>query len=261
MNLFQAVFLGILQGLTEFLPISSSGHLAIFQFFFGIKKPILLFDILLHVATLVSILIFFWKDIVNLILFKKPRLAILIITASVPTAAIGFLFKDFFEGMFTSIGFVGCMLILTGIWLLVASIVDRILVVKTSDEGYINWWQALLIGLAQGIAIAPGISRSGATISTALICGVKRNDAVRFSFILSIPAILGAFFFKIKDVNLEVMPVGILTTLVAMVFAAITGIFSIKFLLKILNWGRLYIFSVYCIAIGLWVYIASRFIR
>jgi len=255
MSLSHAIFLGIVQGLTEFLPISSSGHLVFFQSLFGMKEPQLFFDVMLHFGTLLAVVIYFRRDIGGIIrgigstvTGKRKneegiRLFFLIFIASIPTGLMGFLLKDWFESLFSRPGIVGGMLLITG------SILWLTRWVKREDRRLdkMRWIDAILIGVAQGIAIIPGISRSGATISMGLFCGLNRELAGRFSFLLSIPAILGAMFLELWKVSSmpELQAVSIGT---AMAFLA--GFLSLAFLMKVIQMGKIYNFSYYCWGIG-----------
>ncbi len=247
MSILRALLSGVLQGLTEFLPVSSSGHLVLLHKYFGFQEPPLLFDIFLHIGTLLAVIIFFWRDILN-VFGKKRRWLGLIIAGCIPTAVIGFFFYGTFKDLFGSLRGVGAMLIITGFWLWIPYL--PLFKKKQSD---LRLPQALLIGLAQGIAIAPGISRSGATISTGLIFGMEKETAVRFSFLLSIPAILGALAFEsIKSPEKVISAsTSLLPLLTGMLAALIVGILSIRLLLAVVKKGRLYYFSPYCIILGI----------
>ena len=196
MGIFQAIIFGIVQGITEFFPISSSGHLVILQALMGLKEPQLAFDIFLHLGTLLSILIFFRKDILRLF-GEDKRLFLLLVIASIPTFIIGFLFKDTVERFFAMPKVVGSMLGLTGAWLVLASLYTKRQPVK-KGPGILN---SILIGIAQGVAIMPGISRSGATIATGILTGLDRELSFKFSFLLAIPAILGASILKAHEIG------------------------------------------------------------
>ena len=267
MDLFQAIILGIIQGLTEFLPVSSSGHLVIFQNLFGLKEPELFFDISVHVGTLAAIVIFFWKEIWAIIIslahfsalaLKKrisfhsvyedadAKLAILIVVGSIPTAIIGILFHKIADTLFSSVVLVGFMLIITG------SLVWGTRWIK-KDRKNINDFSvrdALIIGLVQGIAIIPGISRSGSTIAVGLFLGLNRETAARYSFLLSIPAILGAAALSLNHLSAHnVLPLKV--TLFGAFTSCIVGYWALKLLIKIVKHGRMQIFAPYCWAIGI----------
>lgn len=249
MTVLHAMFLGLVQGLTEFLPISSSGHLVIAQHFLNVNDGGLFFEVLLHVATLTAVIVAYWEDLWELL--KKPfqKYTYLLIAGTIPTGIIGLAFKDDFDVLFSSVQTVGYMLLVTGVILLFAEYVSRI--VFPSDKA--KYWQAILIGLAQGLAITPGISRSGTTIATGMLVGLKREEAARFSFLMSIPVILGAAILEGKDVVMtqHIDPSLFLPYLMGAITAAISGYFAIKLLLGILNKGKLYYFSIYCWIVGI----------
>lgn len=250
MNIAQGVILGVVQGLTEFLPVSSSGHLVI------VSKLLMLpanvpFDIALHIATLLAVSIFFIGDILLMIraVFltrdaKDPyfRLAMLIIIASIPTAIIGFTLKDIFEEMFSSVFAVGFFLMLTGILILLAETYGKAR--KGIDK--ISFVDSVIIGIAQGCAIAPGLSRSGTTISASLLLGLERKLALRFSFLLSIPAILGASIFKSKAILHNISP----QLLAGFIAAAISGYIAIWLFMKMIEKKSIRIFAYYCLIAG-----------
>lgn len=246
MSLFQAIILGVVQGVTEFFPVSSSGHLVILQALFGIKEPMLTFDIILHFGTLVSIAIFFHKDILDL--FERERKTLLyLIIASIPTFIIAFLFKDTVEKLFGMPKQVGFMLLLTGAWLIFVTFRSK-KITQGTNPGILN---SFLIGVAQGIAIIPGISRSGATIGAGLAAGLKRETAFKFSFLLAIPAIAGACLFKAHKIALVTTGPEGLCFLAGGIAAAITGILTLKALLKLVIHNKLHIFGIYCIIAGI----------
>jgi undecaprenyl-diphosphatase len=266
MNIFQAIILGIIQGLTEFLPVSSSGHLVLFQHLFGLKEAELFFDISVHIGTLVAVFIFFRKDIYAIILSvlsyckmvfitgsfspanddSDLRLALLIIIGSIPTAIIGLLFHKIADQLFSSVLIAGSMLILTGIILFFTRFV------RSPDKGisHFSAKDALVIGISQGLAIMPGLSRSGTTIATGLFLGLNHEIAARYSFLLSIPAILGASLLSFGDLSGSAT-VSVKTAVTGAVASCIVGYFALNFLFYIVRRGRLHYFSPYCIAIGI----------
>jgi len=256
LNSFTAIILGIVQGLTEFLPISSSGHLVIFQSLFNVKENQLTFSIFLHFGTLLPIIIIFWQDIKDIILFKKEkrRLTYLILIAIIPTAFIGIFFEDFFAGLFSSVINVGFMLIITGLLLFLAE-------KWTAGSKHVEdlkSWQAILVGVAQGIAILPGISRSGLTIVASLFQKLSREDAARFSFLISIPVIGGAGLLELKDLfGNATVNIDITNVILGVTAAMISGYFAIKYLLHILHEGSLIIFSYYCWFVGIIIILAG----
>lgn len=268
MDVLQAIIIGIVQGLTEFLPISSSGHLVLVPEIMGVTSS-LAFDTLLHVGTLVAVVTYFWSDIVHMIrsfissltdipggnfrngIDEDPykRLAWMVIIGTIPAGLAGVLFKDFFESLFSSITAVGFFLIVTGLLLwgserISARIREKLPVEKLGVR------DSLIIGGAQALAIAPGISRSGATISAGLFLGFERELAARYSFLLSIPAILGAAIIQVKDISAGMDLLGA-SMIAGFVASAISGYIAIKFLLKLIKERDLYVFAYYCFALGL----------
>ncbi|MFH1854730.1 MAG: undecaprenyl-diphosphate phosphatase [Candidatus Omnitrophota bacterium] len=239
MTFIEAVISGIVQGVTEFLPVSSSGHLVILHKLIGLKDPQLTFDIFLHLGTLTAVFVVFSKDIVSLFTTKK-KIGFYILVASVATAVFVFIFSKTAMAAFRNGKLVGAMLILTGVWLILGSFV------RFGTSG-LTGFKSFLIGLAQGVASIPGISRSGATISTALFLGVEPRSAARFSFLLSIPAIIGAFLFKVKEGGFSGFNV---SYIFGFFTSCIIGILSLKLLLRLLERDRFYFFGFYCILIG-----------
>ena len=248
MPTYLILILGIVQGLTEFLPVSSSGHLVLAQHFLpGFSEPPVAFDVTLHLGTLLSLIVFFRKDIIQMLksfFIKKGDenassrwLALMIIAGSVPTGLIGIAFEDVFEGLFGNHTLVPFMFAVTGILLFAA---ERVKARRKEEIKRIGLKEALIIGLVQGIAIIPGISRSGATISTGLVLGASRNEAARFSFLLSIPAVAGAFLLKVHEIEIFDFHY-----IFGALIAAFVGIFAIYLTLKIVLFKRLWIFSAY----------------
>ncbi|KUK10369.1 MAG: Undecaprenyl-diphosphatase [Clostridia bacterium 41_269] len=251
MNYIQAAFLGIIQGLTEFLPISSSGHLVIMQYLMGIQNSELTFEVLVHFATLLAVIAIYRRDIIELL--KKPfqHYNYLIIAGTIPTAIIGLSFEEQFEKMFSTVKIVGFMLIITGILLFIAEYLSRKNQFKSNSDNF-NYLHAVVIGIGQGLAITPGISRSGITIALGLMLGLSRSSAAKYSFLLSIPAVLGATILKCRDlIILNEANLNLSSYLVGAVFAGISGYFAIKILLKILHSKKLSYFSIYCWTVGL----------
>ncbi len=254
MTLEQAIALGALQGATEFLPVSSSGHLALAQSMISnFSQPGVLFDVLLHVGTMIAVMIYFWRDIRDLATapFRKDEEAIrhrkmllLLIAGSVPTAIIGLTGKDFATGLFHNIPVVAVMLLVTGAILFISERLRK-------DEGKkeIGYVDALITGVAQGLAIIPGISRSGSTIACLLLRGIDGETAARFSFLLAMPAIFGATLLSLDD--LQKVSSGQLTNYIVGTGASLViGLLSIHFLLAIIRRKRLYFFALYCWAVG-----------
>ena len=256
----QALILGIVQGATEFLPVSSSGHLVLVPWLFGWGDPGLAFDATLHLGTLVAVVAYFARELWSLLkalvsslkdrsLAGEPdrRIAWLLVAGSLPAAASGILLEEFFEKLFAEPLWVGVLLVCTGVLLALGerwSARDR----RMSNLG---WVDATIVGVGQALAIAPGISRSGATISAGLWRGLERSEAARFSFILSVPVVLGAGLFKLLD--LLATPWVLRSpwlVLLGFLAAAVSGFVSIRFLLSYLRRRRLYAFAAYCWAAG-----------
>lgn len=250
MTILQGIILGIIQGLTEFLPVSSSGHLVLFQKIFGLQEGNMTFNIAVHIATLISVVFVFREDILKIL--KKPfaKLPLLILTATIPAAVMGFAFSDFFENLYHTGAGLGLAFIVTGICLWYAESLRS----KNKNLTKMNYLDATVIGFAQGLAILPGVSRSGLTLASSLIRGLNRKFALKFSFLMSIPVILGA---ALKD-GYDLLKVGnsinasieILPLLAGMAAAAIFGYLTIKFMLKIFSKVTLKVFSYYVFALG-----------
>ena len=267
MQPIQAILLGVIQGLAEFLPVSSSGHLVLMQNLFGFSEPEVLFDISLHIGTLIAVCIVFFSEILSILkaLLSLPgliktsgsmkqlyqdnepvRMATLIVLGSIPTALLGLLFHKVVDQLFGSVWIVGIMLIITGtlLWL------TRRFRIKGRPLKGTTIKDALIIGLVQGLAIMPGISRSGSTISVALFMGINREVAGRYSFLLSIPAILGALVLSLGSPAVQTTVSGGMF-LMGTLTAGIVGFGALKVLLHLVNRGRLHLFAPYCWLLGI----------
>ena len=269
-TIIQAIVLGMVQGLTEFLPVSSSAHLVFFTEIFGLQQNVA-FDTLLHLGTLLAVVGYFWKDLTIIISsfisslidifhgrFKEglketpfKKLSWLLLIGTIPAGIMGILLKSEFEALFNSTVYVGIFLLVTGFLLWGAERVKP----GEKDVEDITFKNALVIGIAQGIAIAPGISRSGATIAAGLFSGLNRELAARFSFLLSIPAILGAALVQMKDITS--FDTSAIVLIIGFTSAAIFGYLAIKLLLKIIKERSLMIFAYYCWIIGIITIIIS----
>ena len=247
MTLNQAIVSGALQGITEFFPISSNGHLVILHNLFNIEEPQLAFDIFLHLGTLLSIFLFFWTDIVGLAKRENRPMLLFIVVGSIPTAIIGISFKDAVEKTFAMPMVAGYMLMITGLWLILASVIGRR---NNSDGKGLTVSKSVAIGIAQGAAIMPGLSRSGLTIGTGMMAGLERQVAFKFSFLLAIPAITGAGILKVKDIYRAILGKETLAFVIGAFTAAIVGLVVIRALLGVVKANRLYIFGIYCIVIS-----------
>ena len=277
MTFLQSIILGLVQGLAEFLPISSSGHLALLQNFFGIREDnVLVFTVLLHLGTLVSVFIIYWKDIVELVieLFKTikdictgkglrinssptRRLGFMIIVATIPTTIIGLTLNDFFESLYASVIMIAVGLIFTGIILIVAERMGK----SNKDVMEMKFSHAIFIGCMQGLAIWPGISRSGSTLFGGLISGLERKFAVKFAFLISIPSILGSVILETPAAIAQGMDMSMLgPIIVGVVISALSGIFAIKAMIKVVSNKGLFGFSIYVWLVAAAVIVYTLFI-
>lgn len=267
----KSIILGIIQGLTEFLPVSSSGHLVIVKNLIGFKSPGVFFEILLHFATLLAIIIVFAKRIGKIIksLFsarirmknghwivtdKNLRFFFYLLWASIPSALVGIFLKSNIEKLFSQPLFVSIMLLITG------CVLFSLRFVRSEKLHEHNALSSTMIGITQAFSILPGISRSGVTISAGLWSGLSREEAAEFSFILVIPAILGALFLE-KEQFTQIVPKDFFIYLIGAMAAFIIGLISLIILLKVIKKGRLYFFSYYCWLIGfatLFLYFFTR---
>ena len=255
MDIISAFLLGLVQGLTEFLPISSSGHLVLSQHLLGFRESNLAFDILVHLGTLLAVIIYFRKDITSILLSSVGRSSgidgrrwiVMIIIGTIPTGIIGLAFKDHFEALFEQPRIVAFMLWITAILLALS---DRIQIKASKEESKLTVSRSLLVGIAQGLAIIPGISRSGSTITFGIFSGLDPNKAARFSFLLSIPAILGATLLEYKQF-LNATASDIPAYLVGTITAFASGYGAIYLLLKMVVKRKLWRFSIYLFLVGL----------
>ncbi len=246
MNIFEAIFLGMLQGLTEWLPVSSSGHLVIFQQFFNINPP-LIFNTALHMGTLVVILYVYHREVVNILksLLKgdvkseNGQLGLMLIAGTIPTFLIGIIFRTTLEAFFYSLEIVALAFILTGVILYSTK--------RGKNTRGLSFFDAILIGAAQGVAIIPGISRSGSTVGFGIIRDIKGEIAVKYSFLLSIPVIMGA---TIVEFNSSVQVDYLLPIALGTLTSMIMGYISYKVLVRFVNNRSLHNFAYYCWALG-----------
>ena len=286
MGIIEAIILGIIQGLAEFLPISSSGHLALAKAFFGFENGSVAFDVFLHLGTLVAVFAVFYKDIFELIKeffgividlfynlvtllsgkkrdFRKVigtpyrRFVMLVVVSTIPTAIIGVLLKDIVEEASATLIVPGICLLVTAVMLFVSDMLKD----GNKTEKNTSWLSALFIGACQGVATMPGISRSGTTITAGLVCGMKRDFVVKYSFLMSIPAILGAVVLEIPDMTDDLAKTPISSYIVGAAVSAIVGYICIKAMLVIVKKKKFKYFSYYCAAMGLIAVIGSFFIK
>jgi undecaprenyl-diphosphatase len=260
MSVWQAIILGTVQGLTEFLPVSSSGHLVLFQRLLGLESNVLTFDIFLHLATLVAVTAVFWKDIVSILRNPFGKLTWLLVIGTLPAVAFGFALKDIIDVLFRSGRTLGFEFILTGAALWFA---DSI---RTKDKGLEQTTaaDALWIGSAQAVAILPAVSRSGFTIAGALWRGLDRSFAAKFSFLLSIPAILGAAVLDVPEAVRRVRATGTLGVptiplLAGVLAAAAFGWLAVRWMIRVITTGRLRGFAIYVTVLGVLVILEQVF--
>jgi len=252
------LFLGIVQGATEFIPVSSSAHLVLVPWLAGWPNPGLLFDTIVHWGTLVGVLVYFRRQVWDLMVAwlgsilqrridsQEARLAWLIVLGTVPAAIMGTLWSDFFSALFDSPAKVAWLLLVTGAVLTLSEKIGN----RSRGLGSLSAIDALVVGLAQGLAIAPGISRSGFTMAAGLFRGLRREEIARYSFLLSIPIILGAGANQVGGLSQDSLAQQWLALLLGFCGAALTGFFCIAFLLSYLRSHRLYPFAVYCWLLG-----------
>jgi undecaprenyl-diphosphatase len=314
LSIIQSIVLGIIQGITEFFPISSSGHLVVFPYFFNWDYMPLYFTVTVHFATLAAVATFFYREIYRIIkavvlgiFIRKIRssgdfkIGIFIIIASIPAALAGFFLDDYIEGLFTRPLLVAVFLLITAFLLWIGEVrgariekkLDKSLGEKNNDDTYpkkkdskersgllgsiniaesatgmvrFNLFISTMVGIGQALAILPGISRSGATISAARFFGIKRSDAVRFSFLLSIPVILGSFIYELSRSYSIISVEGsaaVLNLITGFITAYASGFFAIKFLVYFTARKNLNVFAVYCVCLSAAIfifYLINRFI-
>jgi undecaprenyl-diphosphatase len=277
MNVLEAVILGAIQGLTEFLPVSSSGHLVLFQKILGISAPALFFDTLVHGGTLVAVFVVLWPDIWAILRRPIQPLAGYLILGTLPTVAAALVFNHAIEAAFESGAFLGFAFLVTSLFLALAEIFAK-KAARLRQKAEMTWVDALVIGIFQAIAIIPGVSRSGSTLSASLARGLDRNFAARFSFLLSIPAILGALVLQVKDLAdsagteiagtgvlggsapaVEAGSIGALALAAGTFSAAVVGFFAITIMLKLVRERSLWGFAAYTGILGLLV-LADRYL-
>ncbi|MCF8378982.1 MAG: undecaprenyl-diphosphate phosphatase [Bacteroidales bacterium] len=254
MNIFEAIFLGLIQGLTEFLPVSSSGHLEIGQALLGTSyQNNLLFTVVVHGATMLSTVVVFYSEIktltiegVNFKMNDSKKYLFLIFISMLPVLVVGLFFEDKIESFFGGdIHFVGAMLLVT------AGLLSLTYFAKKEGVKEIRFLDAFLMGLAQALAVLPGISRAGATISTGVILGNKREDVARFSFLMVLIPIIGANILSLRDMGgMESSSEGIWVLVAGFISAFFSGLFACKWMIKLVKKGKLIYFAVYCVIIG-----------
>ena len=247
MGILEVIILGVIQGITEFLPVSSSGHLVIAQKLLGISSPGNTLEILFHFGTLLSVIFVFFNEIKSIFVSLNERgtqiILVYLLIATIPAFFVGLVFKDYLLSIFDNVKLVGVALLFTGFMLVLSS---RF---KHSHKKH-SFFSSLAIGLVQALAIIPGISRSGATISMSIYLGIAPKEAAKFSFLLSIPIILGASLLGILELEDDGM-IGSLTIFMAIFTSFIVGILALKLLLKMLEFGKFHFFGIYCLGVGI----------
>lgn len=252
MNWFQALIFGLVQGLTEFLPVSSDGHLEIVKYLFGGVEESFLFTIVVHGATVLSILAVFWREILKLIggvmkftMNEETVYSLKLIVSMIPVAIVGFTMKDLVEGLFNAnMTFTGSMLLVTALFLFVGHFVRK----RTKE---ISYGGAFIMGIAQALAVLPGLSRSGSTISTGLMLGHNKDELTKFSFLMVIVPALGASFVEMITTKLSEVEVVVFPLIIAFLAAFVSGYFACRWMIKLVSRGKLIWFAVYCVLIGL----------
>ncbi len=251
MSIFESIILGIVQGLTEFLPVSSSGHLVLIQKIFGVDCNVLFFDTMLHVGTLAAVFVVLWKEIKAIL--KKPvqKMTGMLIAATIPAIIFVLVFNkyidDAFEGKYLGYGF-----LLTTAVLVLGELLCRL---TRKHSGEVTYPKSLIMGGMQALAVLPGLSRSGSTIAGGLMTGLSREKAANFAFLMSIPVILGSIVYQGYDIVKE----GafdtslILPSVIGMIFSAVSGYFAVRFMINLVKKHRLYGFAVYTAALGAFV--------
>lgn len=290
MSLLEAIFLGFVQGVAEFLPLSSSGHLAIFEKIFGIDEAGIAFDVFLHIGTLVAVLLVFWRDVsrlfvegvgivadscVNAYAFIKAKktketpiyrkvirsayrkFAMLVIVSTIPTGIIGMLGRELVDKSSDTLIVPGLCLLITAVLLFMSDQIPD----GTKTPKRTTYANAVFMGVCQGIATLPGLSRSGTTITSGLLCGLRRDFAVKYSFIMSIPAIIGAAMVEIPDMQRDIATTSAVYYIVGVIISAVVGFVCIKTMLIIVKNKKFKYFAYYCAVVGVIAVIASFFVK
>ncbi|MBP5389078.1 MAG: undecaprenyl-diphosphate phosphatase [Bacteroidales bacterium] len=253
MNWWQGILLGLVQGLTEFLPVSSSGHLAIGRELLGVGGgEDLVFEVAVHAATVLATIVVFRKQIGELLrgLFRfqynaETDYILKICVSMIPVLIVGVFFKDKVEGLFGSLAVVGVALLVTALLLFLSDIAS-----KPRGEK-ISFWQALVIGVGQALAVIPGLSRSGTTISTGLLCGVRRESVAQFSFLMVLVPILGEAFLDVVGGDVAASSVGLVPLALGFVAAFLAGLFACRVMIALVKKAKLRWFALYCALVGL----------
>lgn len=263
MSWLEALILGLVQGLTEFLPVSSSGHLTIGRELLGVEASgDLVFEVTVHAATVLSTIVVFRKEIWKLLrgLFKfkmndETDYVLKIVVSMIPVFVVGMFFKDYVENLFASMMVVGLALIVTAMLLFFSDFASKKAQAENTARNGIKYWQAFAVGIGQALAVIPGLSRSGTTISTGLICGVKRKVMAQFSFLMVLVPILGEAFLDLVGGDMAASSIGLLPLAVGFMAAFISGLFACKVMIALVRKARLSWFALYCAIVGVLVLI------
>jgi len=263
MNWLEALILGLVQGLTEFLPVSSSGHLTIGRELLGVEASgDLVFEVTVHAATVLSTIVVFRKEILKLLqgLFKfkmndETDYILKIVVSMIPVFVVGMFFKDYVEDLFASMTVVGLALLVTALLLSFSDFASKKAQAENSARNGISFWQAFAVGIGQALAVIPGLSRSGTTISTGLICGVKREVMAQFSFLMVLVPILGEAFLDLVGGEMVASSIGALPLIIGFVAAFVSGLFACKVMIALVRKARLSWFALYCAIVGILVLI------
>jgi len=254
MKLIYAIILGIVQGLTEFLPVSSSGHLVLLQNIFGIENNVILFDVVLHIGTLFAVIIAYRHSILDLIKHPFSRKMKFLVVGTIPTVIIALLFKDFFESAFSgNLLFVGFLA--TAILLLIADFCDK----KYKNNKKMTYSKMIIMGVFQGFAILPGLSRSGSTITSSIVMGVNKKDALEYSFLLSIPIIVASMVYELIKTPITTIEISVMPFVFGLLFSAVFGFLAIKFMIKLVQNKSYKYFSIYLIILSIFLILNQYF--
>ena len=251
MTIFKAAILGIVQGLTEFLPVSSSGHLVLVQKVLNLSGDYLTFDVMLHFATLLAVVVVLWEDILGILKHPFQKLTISLIIASVPAVILALLFEDTLKAAFSG-KFLAVSFLITGLVLVLA---EWLAARQTQKKTEVGLWDALIIGLCQAVALLPGVSRSGMTLSGGLARNIDRVQAAKFSFLMSVIIILGSSGYEGLKAIGEPIGIGVAPLVVGMIAAAVSGYFAVRGLLKLISNKKLYGFAVYVFVLAVLVFV------
>lgn len=267
MEWFEGAILGLIQGLTEFLPVSSSGHLVIAKELFGIESQDLVFEVTVHAATVLATICVFWKEIAGLFagLFRfkwnsETRYIAMILISMIPVGIVGVFFKDYVEEFFgNGLTIIGFSLLITGNLLLLSESIQKKQVAKSAPQKDMSFKSAIWMGIAQAFAVLPGLSRSGSTIATGLICGVKKSEVAKFSFLMVLIPVLGEAFLDVVGGEFGASSVSVSALIAGFVTAFASGIFACKSMIEIVKRTKLTWFAIYCFVVSMICIISSLF--